>query len=176
MAYTNIDDPSAHYQGLLYTGDSSSTTSSDRNLTNTGNSDLQPDWIWLFNRDTQLNDDNPHEVGYRHLFYQESTYGFRTFTNSSGSAANDYDPGVSNSVAQGDVFGVALDMDNGKISFYKNGSNMYGSTLHDLGALATSSLYEGSVVPLFVNYSSLRELHVNFGGYCYTYYYHFYKN
>lgn len=54
MAYTNIDDSSAHYQGLAYRGDSSSTTSSDRNLTNTGNSDLQPDWIWLFNRDTQL--------------------------------------------------------------------------------------------------------------------------
>jgi len=54
MAYTNIDDPSAHYQGLLYTGDSSSTTSSDRNLTNTGNSDLKPDFMWLFNRDTQL--------------------------------------------------------------------------------------------------------------------------
>jgi len=54
MAYTNIDDSSAHYQGLAYRGDNSSTTSSDRNLTNTGNSDLQPDWIWLFNRDTQL--------------------------------------------------------------------------------------------------------------------------
>ena len=53
-AYTTIDDSSAHYQGLAYRGDSSSTTSSDRNLTNTGNSDLQPDWIWLFNRDTQL--------------------------------------------------------------------------------------------------------------------------
>lgn len=115
-----------------------------------------------------FNDDNAHEVGYRHLFYQESTYGYRLYTNSSGSAANDFNPGVSNSVAEGDVFGVALDMDNGKISFYKNGSNMYGSTLHDLGALATSSIYEGSVVPLFLNYSSLRELHVNFGGYCYT--------
>ena len=54
MPYTNIDDPSAHYQGLLYTGDASSTTSSDRNLTNTGNSDLKPDFMWLFNRDTQL--------------------------------------------------------------------------------------------------------------------------
>ena len=115
-----------------------------------------------------FNDDNAHEVGYKHLFYQESTYGYRIYTNSSGSAANDFNPGVSNSVAEGDVFGVALDMDNGKISFYKNGSNMYGSTLHDLGGLATSSIYEGSVVPLFVNYSSLRELHVNFGGYCYT--------
>ena len=54
MAYTNIDDASAHYQGLGYRGDASSTTSADRNLTNTGNSDLQPDLIWLFNRDTQL--------------------------------------------------------------------------------------------------------------------------
>jgi len=115
-----------------------------------------------------FNSDNAHEVGYNHLFYQESTYGYRIYTNSSGSAANDFNPGVSNSVAEGDVFGVALDMDNGKISFYKNGSNMYGSTLHDLGGLATASIYQGSVVPLFVNYSSLRELHVNFGGYCNT--------
>lgn len=54
MAYTSIDDPSKHFQALTYRGDSSSTTSSDRNLTNTGNSDLKPDWIWLFNRDTAL--------------------------------------------------------------------------------------------------------------------------
>ena len=53
-AYTNIDDPSVHHQSLLYTGDDSSTTTADRNLVNTGNSDLQPDWLWLFNRDTSL--------------------------------------------------------------------------------------------------------------------------
>jgi len=45
MAYTEIDDPSAFFQTLLYTGNASQTA-----LTNTGNSDLQPDWIWVFPR------------------------------------------------------------------------------------------------------------------------------
>jgi hypothetical protein len=47
MAYTTIDDPSAYFQTLLYTGDGND----DRNLVNTGNSDLQPDWIWIKDRD-----------------------------------------------------------------------------------------------------------------------------
>ena len=42
--YTNIDDPSAYFQTAIWTGDGSH--SSDRNITNTGNSDLQPDLIW----------------------------------------------------------------------------------------------------------------------------------
>ena len=41
MAYTTIDDPSAHFQTALYTGNGSS-----QSITNDGNSDLQPDWIW----------------------------------------------------------------------------------------------------------------------------------
>jgi len=51
MAYTTIDDPSAYFQTLLYTGDGSD----DRNLVNTGNSDLQPDWIWNKRRDSTSN-------------------------------------------------------------------------------------------------------------------------
>jgi len=41
MAYTTIDDPSAYFQTALYTGNNS-----NRSITNDGNSDLQPDWIW----------------------------------------------------------------------------------------------------------------------------------
>jgi len=41
MAYTTIDDPSAHFQTFLYTGNQSS-----RNITLDGNSDLQPDLYW----------------------------------------------------------------------------------------------------------------------------------
>lgn len=55
MAYTTINDPSAHFQTLIYTGDSSSTTTADRSLTNTGNSNLQPDIVWIRNRDTAVN-------------------------------------------------------------------------------------------------------------------------
>jgi len=51
MAYTTIDDPSAYFQTLLYTGDGND----DRNLVNTGNSDLQPDWIWNKRRDSTSN-------------------------------------------------------------------------------------------------------------------------
>ena len=46
MAYTTIDDPSAHFQTLLYTGDSNSP----RDLVNDGNSDLQPDFVWVKGR------------------------------------------------------------------------------------------------------------------------------
>ena len=46
MAYTTIDDPSAHFQTLLWTGDSNSP----RDLVNDGNSDLQPDFVWVKGR------------------------------------------------------------------------------------------------------------------------------
>ena len=46
MAYTNIDDPSAHFQVFTYTGNGSHP----RNLTNDGNSDLKPDLVWIKNR------------------------------------------------------------------------------------------------------------------------------
>jgi len=47
MAYTTIDDPSAYHQTTLYTGNGGA----DRAVTNGGNSDLQPDWVWIKNRD-----------------------------------------------------------------------------------------------------------------------------
>jgi hypothetical protein len=40
MAYTNIDDPSAHFQIALHSSAGPAT------ITNDGNSDLQPDFIW----------------------------------------------------------------------------------------------------------------------------------
>ena len=46
MAYTTIDDPSAHFQVQLYSGNGGT-----QSITNTGNSDLQPDWVWLKRRD-----------------------------------------------------------------------------------------------------------------------------
>jgi hypothetical protein len=45
MAYTTIDDPSAFFQTALYT-----STGSALNVVNTGNSDLQPDLIWIKSR------------------------------------------------------------------------------------------------------------------------------
>ena len=43
MAYTTIDDPSAHFQTVLYTGNASDGHA----ITFDGNSDLQPDWVWI---------------------------------------------------------------------------------------------------------------------------------
>ena len=45
MAYTTIDDPSVYFQTALYTGNESG-----QSITNDGNSDLQPDLVWIKNR------------------------------------------------------------------------------------------------------------------------------
>ncbi len=59
MAYTTIDDPSAHFQIALYTGNGG-----NQSITNDGNSDLQADWIWLKERSS---------TSYHHVF--DSTRG-----------------------------------------------------------------------------------------------------
>ena len=46
MAYTTIDDPSAHFQTAIYTGNGGS----DRAIVNDGNSAMQPDWVWYKSR------------------------------------------------------------------------------------------------------------------------------
>ena len=61
-AYTTINDPSKHFQTAIWTGDGAT---SDRNITNTGNSDLQPDLI--------LGECRSH-VQHKHL--QDSSRGF----------------------------------------------------------------------------------------------------
>ena len=49
MAYTTIDDPSAHFQTVIYTGNSGNA----RQVTNDGNSDLKPDLVWIKGRSNQ---------------------------------------------------------------------------------------------------------------------------
>jgi len=49
MAYTTIDDPSEYFQIALYTGNEAS-----RSITNTGNSDLKPDWVWIKERNNAV--------------------------------------------------------------------------------------------------------------------------
>ena len=46
MAYTTINDSSAYFQSTLYSGDSNNSTV----ITNTGYSNLQPDFIWIKSR------------------------------------------------------------------------------------------------------------------------------
>ena len=45
MAYTTIDDPSAYFQTAIYTGNGGTLA-----VTNDGNSDLQPDLVWIKSR------------------------------------------------------------------------------------------------------------------------------
>jgi len=54
MAYTTIDDPSAHFQIALYTGNQTG-----RSITYDGNSDMQPDWLWGKSRS---NSDDPTAI------------------------------------------------------------------------------------------------------------------
>src|SRR5210317_614245 len=72
MAYSDIKDPSAYFQTLLWTGNSTD----GRALTNDGNSDLQPDWVWLKNRN----------AGYNH-FLQDSSRGNTKILRSDSTAA-----------------------------------------------------------------------------------------
>ena len=51
MAYTDIDDPSAYFQNLIYNGN----TNSNRALTFDGNSNLQPDFSWVKCRSNAAN-------------------------------------------------------------------------------------------------------------------------
>ena len=46
MAYTTITDPSAHFQTVLYSGNGGGSNA----ITNDGNSNLQPDWVWVKER------------------------------------------------------------------------------------------------------------------------------
>ena len=102
MSFTTIDDPSAHFQVLAYRGDSSSTTSADRSLTNTGNSDLQPDIVWIANRDTAVNSgmrwwDSSRGVG--------GDKGLSTSSSSVPGTPNDPEYGYVNTLSS-DGFGV----------------------------------------------------------------------
>tara|TARA_R110000822_G_scaffold34503_1_gene97995 strand:- start:533 stop:1594 length:1062 start_codon:yes stop_codon:yes gene_type:complete len=50
MPYTTLDDPSAYFQTATYSG-----SSSDLTVTNDGNSDLKPDWLWIKQRSSTEN-------------------------------------------------------------------------------------------------------------------------
>ena len=71
MAYTTIDDSSAHFQAKTYTGNGS-----DNPITNDGNSNLQPDWLWIKRRDYN----NAHVL-------LDSTRGVTKFVSSDDEAA-----------------------------------------------------------------------------------------
>ena len=98
MAYTTIDDPSAYFQTTLWTGNGQA-----RAITNSGNSDLQPDWIWGKNR----SDSNAH-------WLMDSTRGVDKRLISSGSDAED-DPSTAIHTAFGsDGFSLGTNTEGNK--------------------------------------------------------------
>jgi len=70
MAYTLIDDPSAHFQAVLHSSNNSAT------ITNDGNSDLKPDLLWSKSRTATHN----------HGLY-DSTRGVTKFLSSNATSA-----------------------------------------------------------------------------------------
>ena len=45
MAFTSIDDPTIHFQSKIYTG-----TGSSNSVTLDGDTNMQPDWVWIKDR------------------------------------------------------------------------------------------------------------------------------
>ena len=89
MAYTTIDDPSAHHQSVAYTGAGNGSS-----VTFGGNSDLQLDWLWVKRLDTTDNSkvfDTSRGIGSGNEPYlttvsteEEQTYAYLTSVDSDG--------------------------------------------------------------------------------------------
>ena len=98
MAYTTIDDPSAYFQTVIWTGNGSA-----RSITLDGNSDLQPDMVWLKQRSGTENHnlyDSVRGAGVRlipNLANSESTTNELTAFNSDGFSLADGDEVNANS-------------------------------------------------------------------------------
>ena len=101
MAYTTTDDPSAHFQVITWTGN----TSAPRSFTNDGNSDLQPDIVWAKNRTT---------AGTDHELYN-STMGTGTDEN--------LQPNNSNGKGTGTTYGQLTSFDTDGFTVNAGGTN-----------------------------------------------------
>jgi hypothetical protein len=96
MAYTTIDDPSAYFQAVTYTGGGNSSS-----VTFGGNSDLQPDFLWIKRRDSADNSkvmDTSRGVGSGNEPYlttvsneQEQSYNYLASMDSDGFTHNTTD-------------------------------------------------------------------------------------
>jgi|TARA_B100001105_G_C22354484_1_gene427325 hypothetical protein len=91
MAYTVIDDPSAHFQADAYTGTGTSAMSLS------GNSDLQPDFIWAKRR----------TVGYDQTFFDSSRGGSSLLGCSSTAAENTNQTWISSFNSDGFTAGLS---------------------------------------------------------------------
>ena len=108
MAYTTIDDPSAHFQIATYTGNGST----GQNIINDGNSDLQPDWVWAKRRDATTS----HGL-------VDSSRGVRKVLSSNGTDA-EYAESAGNTLTAFLSDGFTVGADGNYTAFNANGSSI----------------------------------------------------
>jgi len=152
MAYTNIDDPSAHFQAKTYTGNSGSGHA----ITNDGNSNLQPDLLWIKNRD----------VGYSHALY-DSTRGTGKVlrpngTNTEGTVTN----GVTAFGTNGFTVGSAADVNEDDLVAWQwkaNGGTTSSNTDGDLTSTVQFNSTAGFSIVTYTGKSPIEPLDVGHG-------------
>ena len=123
MAYSTIADPSAHHQTTLYTGNGGT-----QNITNDGNSNLRPDWVWINQRDGT----NGHKL-------DNSRRGAGEFLSSN---TNDAEGSDGNGLSAFNTDGFSL----GSSGSYNGNSNTYVAWQWAAGGAAPTQTYKVVVV------------------------------
>ena len=106
MAYTTVDDPSAFFQAITWTGNGSD----GRALTNDGNSDLKPDWVWLKN----------YDLGYNHFLTDSSRGNTKVILSDSTTAEGTY----TNMVESFDTDGFTIGYDGSQVPNYNGNKHV----------------------------------------------------
>ena len=122
--YTTITDPSAYFQTALYSGNGST-----QSITNDGNSDLQPDWLWFKSR-------NSTQV---HQLFDTSRGIAKSLRSNDNSGDNTDDPNDRLTAINSDGFSLG---DDGNPN---NGSNTYVCWQWKANGGTTSTNSDGSV-------------------------------
>jgi len=123
MAYTNIDDPSAHFQTKIYSGQNSQLA-----VTNDGNSNLKPDWLWIKSR----NDADIHVI-------TDSTRGTDLYLSTNN------DLGEVSSTADVEAFGTDGFTVNGPNDRVNTGGGLYVAWQWKAAGGTTSSNSDGGI-------------------------------
>jgi len=135
MAYTDIDDPSAYFQTALYTGNAGTQT-----ITNDGNSDLQPDFLWFKERSVSGNHQLINTVsGINKKLMSNSTSGEGTQTNYVTAIGSDsFSIGNNNGLNQNSVTNVCWQWKAGT-SFSNDASSTSVGSLDSAGSVSTDA-------------------------------------
>ena len=155
MAYTNIDDSSAYFQtASVWTGGSSTLA-----ITNDGNSDLQPDWVWI----KCTNASQPHAL-------VDSSRGTSKYLESASTAAEVTDTGRLQSF---DTDGFTLAGNSGPVNtaggtyvgwqWKCNGGTTVSNTDGDLTSTVQFNSTAGFSIVLYTGKSPIEPLEVGHG-------------